>query len=262
MTERACRLFCVYSEFARQDTRLNDLFQPATALAARDGDWSLVRAIEKLRSDLRRGPRLLCEQAPAAFKEARRFVPEEILEPLEAKIDDRFVKQTALTFLEAADQVIFYAGAPPEDPHANTLLEFPDPLVNEEEIDKLAARVAKIQKQQDEIDETERKRYEEAEGKRQAEAELQQREALPIEAPAADEPKSGRGRNPTRFNQAIYTSVDQMMPDEEIETAAMLRYQEQTGKTLTGPARAKKLSAVRRTIERAKKTRGIARNSK
>ena len=215
LTERAFRLVRVYSEFARQDKRLSDLQPAARALAARDADKSrldVVRAIEKLRSDLRRGPRLLCEQAPSAFDQARRFVPQEILESLEAKIDGRFVRQTCQALLKAAEQVRFYAGPPPEDPRPNTLVEFPDPLLDEKEIDALASRVAEIQKQQSEADETERKRFEKAEDERKAQAERQQRETLPIEAQAAAQTRAPtstqRGQKKHKYTQFILDAWD------------------------------------------------------
>jgi hypothetical protein len=155
LVERAFRLVAESRNFRRQDERLNKLALRAKSAVARGGypqvdgepHWTVVRAIDRMRSDLHSGPQVLWDEAPAAFEEIRRFVPAKIVHTLEEKIDRRFIKRTCEAIVDAAQKLHYYTGLPEADSHAlsRRLTEFPSPLVEETEIDALAVRVREME---------------------------------------------------------------------------------------------------------------------
>jgi hypothetical protein len=177
LVERASRLSDQHENFRLQDDLLNTLQQRARAVAARgsaEADWAVVRAIEELRSELRIGPRLLCREAPAAFRAVRKFVPAEIVEALDAKVDERYVKQSCHAVMKAYQELCEYVGQPLAD-FSHTLAKLSDPPVDDAKIDALKVRVTEMENRQQEIDAAEQKRSEkeQAEARRSAELEEQ-----------------------------------------------------------------------------------------
>jgi hypothetical protein len=256
---KAERIALEWDSYSEQKRRLTDIRVLAGPLAARSGNRAEVLQIDAILSR----ESALYESTAAVLKELKKTLPLLSIRRLRECLYPRRLRATCETIASAVEDLRSVMPPPPDWPGPTTAED--SFLVADSKIDQLEANVEKMEHHQRAVDETERKRFERAEAERKAEVEVKAPKLAPV---PADNSKRGRGRNLTKLNERIDNFVNQGMQDEEIETAAMSRAQEQTqeqtGKPLSGPAKARTLKAVRQAISRSRKKKGteIPHNSK